>query len=263
MKKIHHHKIFPPGRKTGGHSGFTLIELLVVIAIIAILAAMLLPALSRAKEAGRRIACLNNLRQLSLAARLYVDDNTGRFPVRSGPTGPDRWPSKFADAYAKNYKLLLCPTDIAGPQVPKTDTTSPYPADASPRSYLINGINDWISDQTGSTDFNVIEAYTTPLKENQILHPSDTLVLGEKVTTALDYYMDLLEGQNGNDIDSVLEQSRHSVNKINISSGLGSGGSNHALMDGSARYIKFPQSVSPLNMWCISDANRLLYAHNY
>ena len=68
---------------------FTLIELLVVIAIIAILAAMLLPALARAKESGKRSACLNNLRQLSLAAQMYVSDNQGFYPPRSTT---DRWP---------------------------------------------------------------------------------------------------------------------------------------------------------------------------
>src|SRR2546421_2606386 len=58
-------------------TAFTLIELLVVIAIIAILAALLLPTLSRAREKGQRGACFSNLRQVSLAARLYMDDNNG------------------------------------------------------------------------------------------------------------------------------------------------------------------------------------------
>ena len=61
-------------------AGFTLIELLVVISIIALLMAILMPALNRVREQARTIACRNNLRQYGLAARMYLDDKDGHFP---------------------------------------------------------------------------------------------------------------------------------------------------------------------------------------
>ena len=240
---------------TVGH-GFTLIELLVVIAIIAILAAMLLPALTRAKETARRISCTNCLKQLAVAAVLYTDDHQDKFPPRSSV---ERWPEQFRNNYV-NTNLLRCPSDRPG--TPASDTSSKFPGDAAARSYIINGWNDYFKSTLPDADFQQYMAGTGTVcfKRANVPHPSDTIVIGEKKTASGHYYMDLLEPGSSSDFpgrvlgndDTELEQGRH----VGLGPGTRSGGSVYAMADGSARFIKYWRALGPLNLWCTLDADR-------
>lgn len=225
------------------HSAFTLIELLVVISIIAILAGMLLPTLSRAKESGKRISCVNNIRQLALSETLFANDNEGYFTGRTtGATNNARWPGRLRDGY-RDLKILRCPTD--GPGTPAS-VPSIDEADGAPRSYIVNGWNDAFGTSIAAVPVDA------RIKDTDVRLPVETIIFGEKKSKSYHYFMDLFEGAAGNDYEE-LEQARH-----------GGLGSNYAFVDGSVRFIRLWRSVGPqFNLWAITEVGRTNYAFNF
>ena len=99
--------------------GFTLIELLVVVAIIGLLAAMLFPAFSRARESARGIQCASNLKQIGMGLMQYAEDYNGRYPIAGATvawdaidstTGNPGWMQQM-DAYIKSKQIFHCASD--------------------------------------------------------------------------------------------------------------------------------------------------------
>ena len=169
--------------------GFTLIELLVVIAIIAILAAILLPALNSARERGHAASCINNLKQNASIFMQYTDQNEDYYIPAQGPTawGTTNWNEtfqKFAEPGVDSYekvKTLFCP---------KTEPISPYLGGAYNGSHPGYGVMTGGPTNNRDSGRQVIAGSHngyTPFKTTKIRTPSISVLLSDSKRNAPEY----------------------------------------------------------------------------
>lgn len=222
-----------PGRLS---AGFTLAELLVVVAIIAIIPALLLPALSGSKAKAKQTQCAGQIRQIQLALQQYADDNGDQIPPRSQGAGLN-WIHHLKPAIV-NLQLLRCPSDVG------VVTNS---------SYLLNGFIDWFLvhgfNGNWSQFFGTYKVGGFPsLKLADIPLPTETVTFGEKKQgSGLDPYMDMWPPEHGSDLTHAVDHAKHRG---------GGTGSNHAFADGSVRFLREGAAIRPKNLWAVTEQFR-------
>lgn len=124
-------------------SGFTLIELLVVISIIALLAALAIPAIGKAMERGKSVACASNLRQIGIGIRAYMNDNDDRLPVNDAANNQS-WAQILQAKYVTDWKAFRSPFD-ARPNVADPSAPVSYGFNANANSTANADMSRWAS----------------------------------------------------------------------------------------------------------------------
>jgi prepilin-type N-terminal cleavage/methylation domain-containing protein len=221
-------------------AAFTLIELLVVVLIIGILAALLLPALAKAKAAAQETTCKNNLHEIEMAEVMYATDNHGYY---AQPSDTVRWPTVLLPEYGKNTNILKCPTDVA--RAYPANKGGPGTIDDAERSYIMNGWGEIVT-ENNTNRFG-------DLHDTDIIHPAETIVFSEKVNTIGDFWIDYKDVNEGND-DNIANEISHGMHGGSRPSK--AGGCNDACADGGVRYFSFGMDISPVDWWFIYDQNR-------
>jgi prepilin-type N-terminal cleavage/methylation domain-containing protein len=249
----------PHRRRTAVGNGFTLVEMLVVVGIIGFLIALLMPALNKAQAQAQKTQCMSNEHEIGLAMMTYAEQYGGflfppnkGWPAQNKPSDPNTLPGfdpapplvdAPADAPPVNYGALPPSTqqfDVWMYYVFERKWNPPVmvcPSDPDPggmHSYLVNAHLYALSmdnqKQNGDGVGNL--RYSSPLPSGR--SPSDVIVLGEKLSSVYDCYMD------PGDFDTKVEQFRHGVQNSNVqiqlagsteSVAAGSGGSNYLMLD--------------------------------